>query len=101
MGCGMVRGVESRLRPGASGADLVGRTGEMGALTSALDEAASGSGRLCMLAGEPGIGKTRLADEVSRLARERDALVVWSRCWEGGGGPRLLAVDPGRAFPDR
>jgi eukaryotic-like serine/threonine-protein kinase len=56
-------------------------------LGAALDEAVSGRGRLFVIAGEPGIGKTRLADEIAKHARARGALVLKGRSWEGGGAP--------------
>lgn len=40
---------------------LVGREGELAAILAALDAVAAGSGRLVVIAGEPGVGKTRLA----------------------------------------
>ena len=40
-----------------------------------------------LIAGEPGIGKTRLADELTSLAQARGAKVRWGRCWEAGGAP--------------
>jgi DNA-binding CsgD family transcriptional regulator len=40
-----------------------------------------------LLAGEPGIGKTRLAEELAAQATARGALVLWGRCWEGEGAP--------------
>ncbi len=46
-------------------AAFVGRQQELAVLTAALDDALSGRGRLVMLAGEPGIGKTRLARELA------------------------------------
>ncbi len=66
---------------------FVGRDRELSELARALDDAAAGQGRLFLLAGEPGIGKTRLADEVTKLATERCFDVVWGRCWESGGAP--------------
>jgi tetratricopeptide (TPR) repeat protein len=66
---------------------LVGRATELAELESALDAVAGGSGRLFVLSGEPGIGKTRLADEVSERARGRGMMVHWGRCWEVGGAP--------------
>jgi len=50
---------------------LVARDAEMERLLAALDCAVQGDGRLVLLAGEPGIGKTRLAQEVMVAARER------------------------------
>jgi predicted ATPase len=40
-----------------------------------------------LISGEPGIGKTRLADELAAEAASRGMRVVWGRCWEGGGAP--------------
>lgn len=66
---------------------FVGRTDELAEMNLALDHAARAEGGLCLLAGEAGIGKTRLADESARVARERGFTVVWGRCWEVGGAP--------------
>ena len=44
-----------------SRAKFVGRQREMAELTAALEDALAGQGRLVMLVGEPGIGKTRTA----------------------------------------
>jgi tetratricopeptide (TPR) repeat protein len=43
--------------------------------------------KLVVLAGEPGIGKTSLADATTALAEERGFSVHWGRCWESGGAP--------------
>jgi tetratricopeptide (TPR) repeat protein len=66
---------------------LVGRDGELGELLAGTDDAASGSGRLFLLAGDPGIGKSRLAYEAAERARDRGFTVAWGRCWEAGGAP--------------
>jgi len=76
--------VESRPRAAPI---LVGRNGELGELVAGLDDAASGSGRLFLLAGEPGMGKSRLASEAAERARDRGFKVAWGRCWEAGGAP--------------
>ena len=66
---------------------FVGRQREMGELRAALEEAVSGRGRLVMLVGEPGIGKTRTAQELASHAEGLGALVLWGRCYEEEGAP--------------
>ncbi|MFL5957431.1 MAG: BTAD domain-containing putative transcriptional regulator, partial [Solirubrobacterales bacterium] len=66
---------------------FVGREHELSTVMGALDEALAGDGRLVLIAGEPGIGKSRLAEEVGRHARRRGARVYVGRCWEAGGAP--------------
>jgi eukaryotic-like serine/threonine-protein kinase len=69
------------------GGVLVGRDGELAELVRGLDDALAGRGRLFLLGGEPGIGKSRLAEELSAQARLRGARVLIGRCWEAGGAP--------------
>jgi predicted ATPase len=66
---------------------LLGREQEMSELLAGLQDALSGSGRLFLIGGEPGIGKSSLADELAARARARGATVLWGRCWEAGGAP--------------
>ncbi len=66
---------------------FVGRAGELAALTADLDAAVAGRGGVVLVAGEPGIGKTRLAEELAVRATARGAVVLWGRCWEGAGAP--------------
>ncbi|MFQ6030555.1 MAG: AAA family ATPase, partial [Dehalococcoidia bacterium] len=68
-------------------ADFVGRYQEMSQLRVALEAAAAGEGKLVMLAGEPGIGKTRTAQELAAFARRQSIQVLWGRCYEGEGAP--------------
>jgi predicted ATPase len=81
--------MEDALAPERSPAapTFVGRARELAELRRGVDEAIRGQGRLFLLAGEPGIGKTRLADELAREAAARGVQVVWGRCWEGDGAP--------------
>jgi len=64
---------------------VVGRVSELTTLDARLDEASHGRGGVILLGGVPGIGKSRLALEVSGLAAERGMSVLWGRCFEGEG----------------
>ncbi|MEW6297256.1 MAG: BREX system ATP-binding domain-containing protein [Thermodesulfobacteriota bacterium] len=64
---------------------FVGREKELAILQAHLDSAASGHGRLVLLVGEPGIGKTRTAHELA--TRARGAHVLIGRCYESEGAP--------------
>jgi hypothetical protein len=59
----------------------------MGDLKACLEDALSGRGRLVMLVGEPGIGKTRTAQELATYAGLRGAQVLWGRSYEEQGVP--------------
>jgi len=52
-----------------------------------MGEALSGHGRLVMLAGQPGIGKTRTAQELAATAEQRGARTMWGWCYEEEGAP--------------
>lgn len=74
--------------PSVGGASpFVGREREHAELAAALELALAGSGRLVLVAGEAGIGKSRLADEFAATAQGRGARVLWGGCWESGGAP--------------
>jgi DNA-binding SARP family transcriptional activator len=77
----------AELATGTQSGAFVGRETELAELVAGLDDVFAGRGRLFLLVGEPGIGKTRLADEVIRHARGRGAQVLTGRCWEAGGAP--------------
>ena len=66
---------------------FIGRDREVAELLAGLDDAVAGYGRLFLLGGEPGIGKSRLADEVASRARQQGIVVASGRCWEAGGAP--------------
>lgn len=61
---------------------LVGRDAECVEIGQALDAARRGEGSVLLLAGEPGIGKTRLAQEAMSEAASRGFLVAGGRCFE-------------------
>jgi DNA-binding CsgD family transcriptional regulator len=71
----------------ASSKVFVGRAPELDALIARLEETAAGRGGVVLLAGEPGIGKTRLAEELAAIAETRGVRVLWGRCYEGEGAP--------------
>ncbi len=66
---------------------FVGREAELDALRTGLAGAIGGQGGLLLIAGEPGIGKTRLAEQLVGHAIQAGAEVLWGRCWDGGGAP--------------
>ena len=70
---------------------FVGRQQELAELSAALDDAMSGQGRLAMLAGEPGIGKTRTSQELAMMAEGGGTQVHWGRCYEELGTPPYWA----------
>lgn len=66
---------------------LVGRREELHHMCAALDAALAGAGRLVLLSGEPGIGKTCTATELAARAEREGAQVIWGRCHEEAGAP--------------
>ncbi|HVM98028.1 MAG TPA: ATP-binding protein, partial [Candidatus Acidoferrales bacterium] len=88
-GLHVVEGVSAGARGAAKrrGGVFVGRSAELDELRGGFDEACRGHGRLFLLVGEPGIGKTRLADEMATHAVAQGAQVLWGRSWESGGAP--------------
>lgn len=66
---------------------FVGRIQEVMQLREGLEEALAGRGRLLLVSGEPGSGKTRLTEELTTYARMRGAGVLVGRCFEGAGAP--------------
>jgi predicted ATPase len=74
------------LKP-ATATALVGRHRELEILSGRLDLACSGRGSVAMLVGEPGVGKTRLAQELADRAAQRGAVVLAGCCLEGDWQP--------------
>ena len=72
---------------GVGTGSLVGRDRELAELRQGLDSALAGRGRLFMVAGDPGVGKTALADAIGAEATAAGASVFWGRAWDGGGAP--------------
>ena len=70
-------------QPGQTGRIFVGRDREMAELKTALDSIIAGNGRLVLLASEPGIGKTRTAQELAQNAVAKK--VLWLRYTQVSG----------------
>jgi len=66
---------------------LVGRHAELAVLDALVAQTAAGAGGVVLLAGEPGVGKTRLAREAAE--RVTGAMVSWGACRESEGAPPL------------
>ena len=66
---------------------LIGRERELADILAGLSRVSDGRGGLTLVAGQPGIGKSRLVDEVAVTARERGLRVLWGRCWDTAGAP--------------
>jgi DNA-binding winged helix-turn-helix (wHTH) protein/tetratricopeptide (TPR) repeat protein len=73
----------------SASADLVGRGEELRELEWALEQVLAGNGRIHVLTGWPGVGKTRLAQEVCTRAQVRGARVCEARCFDAEGSPPL------------
>ena len=100
---------------------LVGRDDELALISDACAMARTGRGRLLVVRGEAGIGKTTLCEQAAGQASVDGFTVGWGRCWADGGAPplwpwpavledlggtgaaRILDDDPGRSGldPDR
>src|SRR5262249_28557792 len=64
---------------------FVGRVAERDALAAHVAVAQQGRGRVMLVSGEPGVGKTRLVEEA--VARVAPGRVLWGRCHEIEGAP--------------
>jgi eukaryotic-like serine/threonine-protein kinase len=79
--------MQERGRSELSSPAFVGRESEILELKRGLTDMFRGKGRLFLISGEPGIGKTRLAEQLTEEAHEQGVWVMWGRCWEGEGAP--------------
>jgi len=65
----------------------VGRARELTAIATAMATAGRGTERVVHLVGEPGIGKTTLAEHAAALASAQGWVVAWGRAWEAAAAP--------------
>jgi hypothetical protein len=83
---------------------VVGRATELAALSEVVAQAAAGTPAAALLVGEPGIGKTRLLEEVAHQARGAGFAVLTGRCSRDQGAPPMwpwtgVLRDLGRQVP--
>lgn len=69
---------------------FVGRDEERAELRSFLDALGEGRGGVVLIGGEPGVGKTRLTEEVAEEARKREHRVLVGRCYESEAAPPYI-----------
>ena len=70
---------------GARRTPFVGREDERAELGRWLDRAVRGRGGLVLIGGEPGVGKTRLVEQLLDVARQQRCLTLTGRCYEMEG----------------
>lgn len=66
---------------------FVGRSAALGRVQRCLEQARAGRGRIVAIAGEPGIGKTQLAELAADKANELGMLSAWGYCREHETAP--------------
>ena len=99
--------LESFGQHGQVGRTFVGRERELSELRASLASVAGGRGQLFCLIGEPGIGKTRLTEEIAAEAERGGAKVAWGRCWREearrrtGRGCKRCGIARGRSIRAR
>ena len=65
---------------------LIGRSGEIGRLRASLQAAHEGRSSATLLAGEAGVGKTRVVAEIAAVAQAEGAIVLLGGCIDLGEG---------------
>ncbi len=79
-------------RSGRAGAQLVGRSAELGVLSDLWRAAAAGRPSVVLVRGSAGVGKTRLVTEIAERARLQGAVVASSQCFGAQGRLALAPV---------
>src|SRR6266487_1607392 len=80
-------GSVSGVAPSEPASAPVGRARELTAIATAMATAGRGRARVVHLVGEPGIGKTALAEHAAALASEQGWMVAWGRAWAADAAP--------------
>ena len=96
-------GLSALVAPAEPWAPFVGRDRELGALRAALVDAVAGRGRLVLLSGAAGVGKTALAAVLCREAAGAGVPALVGHCYDGGEtppyGPWAEVAEQTRALP--
>jgi DNA-binding SARP family transcriptional activator/tetratricopeptide (TPR) repeat protein len=79
-------------RRGVAPVPLVGRDGELASLIRLWRRADAGDANVAVVAGEPGVGKTRLVEELAAFVTEEGAVTASARCFGHSGRPALEPV---------
>lgn len=66
---------------------FVGRETELARLAAAFADASAGRGRIVLIEGDVGMGKTRLCQQFAGSVSDARAFIAWGRCYEGEGQP--------------
>jgi DNA-binding winged helix-turn-helix (wHTH) protein len=84
-----------RLKAHAAGIDdmpsspSAGRPAELELLQAEFERAQSGRGRIVVVSGDAGIGKTTLVEHFAQQLERRGVLVAWGRSWQATSAPEL------------
>ncbi|HEY5835606.1 BREX system ATP-binding domain-containing protein [Streptomyces sp.] len=81
-------------RPAGTTRPLLGRDEEITRLGRLLDAAASGCTAWGVISGEPGVGKTRLTQELAVQAAKAGFVVAWARCSKAADAEAVTALAP-------
>ncbi|MGB5622153.1 MAG: AAA family ATPase [Gammaproteobacteria bacterium] len=77
----------------AASTPFIGREPERRAITAQLEQALEGHGGIVMIGGEPGVGKTRLAEFAIDAAIDRGMLPLVGHAYEERGAPFIVATE--------
>lgn len=72
---------------------LIGRSSECSLIADRLDQAAQGKGGIVLLGGEPGVGKTRLAEEALEAGLQRGMLPLVGHAYEEHAAPFITTTE--------
>jgi DNA-binding SARP family transcriptional activator len=84
--------VDDERPPTGPAAPFVGRIQELEALVALARSTRRGQGSTAVVTGEPGIGKTRLVDELAAICEAEGTVVARARCPEDGTTPAFWPV---------